>query len=355
MDRQEFFAFMSEAVAAGPRDDPAGGVVPPGRAKTRVLEAHPRESSADGTKSLLAVAFGTNGLSVSHVGDELWQVHGNDLVAFVDTLDSRFWLLHTTSAAGSVARLVKHAVFEQVRLDTAWLPTWLLKTFDGRHTWMKSAFDADDLLGSTTSARRWRASFEGDAPEGLLDLLAQDPRYAPTATVTGVGSKVEAPGVGHALVRADFRGLFVTGQGNFSVAASAVWNMVRRYAAWIEQLEERNRICLVPIESGGVKVTGDVATIEFGRPVEQLARLVQGLFVAKEPFRLWAVPRRVDDDAWTADAVDLHVGQPLRLEFSPQRVRVLLEPDTCGNTVARLLTNLQQRLDARVHLLPAAA
>jgi hypothetical protein len=101
-------------------------------------------------------------------------------------------------------------------------------------------------------------------------------------------------------------------------------------------------------------VDGDVATIAFGREVENLDRLVHGLFTANEPFRLWGVPERTPG-GWFADAVDLHIGHPLRMDILSDRVRVLLEPETCGNTLARLLTNLQQRLDARAVLRPVAA
>ena len=203
------------------------------------------------------------------------------------------------------------------------------------------------------SARRWRARFEGDAPEGLLDLL-RDTDYERAATLTGLGSLVREASVGEAIVVAEFQGAFVMGHGDFSVAASAVWNMVRRYEQWIRALEERHRLSSRALEGSGITVDGDVATIMFGRAVEDLDRLVEGLFTAKEPFRLWGVPERVPV-GWFADAVDLHVGHPLRMDILRDRVRVLLEPETCGNTLARLLTNLQQRLDARAALMPAAA
>jgi hypothetical protein len=64
--------------------------------------------------------------------------------------------------------------------------------------------------------------------------------------------------------------------------------------------------------------------------------LVEGLFTTKEPFRLWAVPKQIAEEEREANAVDLHVGQPLRLEISPYRVRLLLDEDTCGNTLARM-------------------
>jgi hypothetical protein len=363
IDRQEFFSLMSDAVAE--RSAPAdNGLVPPGRAKTRVLEAHPAERSSEGAHRLLREIAEPLGLTVRETGDELWTVRGRDLVAFVDTLNPRFWQLHSTSSAVLLQRIVRRILFGDARLDAAWFPTALLRELEGAHSFIRSSFQADELLGDDVSARRWRARFEGDTPEDLLELLATDDRYGRTATVTQIGSLVEEPSVGRAAVIADYQGLFVTGRGDFSVAASAAWNLISRYEEWVTALEERHRVIasplggaalnVSPLDGGGLTVKGDVATIEFGRDVEDLDRLVEGLFTAKEPFRLWAVPRRAGDNEWTADAVDLHVGQPLRMQISPHRVRVLLEPETCGNTLARLLTNLQQRLDARARLLTAA-
>jgi hypothetical protein len=50
------------------------------------------------------------------------------------------------------------------------------------------------------------------------------------------------------------------------------------------------------------------------------------------------------------------VGHPVRLEITSHWLRVLLGPETCGNTLARLVANLQHRFDARTHLpLPVLA
>jgi hypothetical protein len=352
-DRQDFFALMSEAVAAPSKADLIGGRVPPGHVKTRVLEAHAVELSSEGVARLVRELGDRSGLAVEPIGDELWWVTTDAMVAFLDTLNPRFWQLHSTSPADEVARVVRTAVAGDPRLDTAWLPKALLHEPDGEHLWVKSAFEAEELLGSDVSTRRWRARFEGDTPEGLLELL-RGTEYERAASLTGLGSLVSEPDIGEAVVVADYRGAFVTGQGDFSVAASAVWNLVRRYEQWVRELEHRHRLTSRAVETGGVLIEGDVATITFGRDVEDLDRLVEGLFSAKEPFRLWAVPQRVEG-GWFADVVDLHVGQPLRMDILPDRVRILLEPDTCGNTLARLVTNLQHRLDARAELHPKAA
>jgi hypothetical protein len=352
LDRQDFLNTLTKAVGTTPGGELVDNLVVPGTVKTRLLEAHPEEMSPDGSEALLKDTAARLNLTPRMLGDELWALFGADQPMFVDTLNPRFWQLHATGPADDVNRLVRRAVASDPRLDTGWLPKTLLGELDGHHHHLRLAFDADDLLGRDEAVRRTRVRFEGEAPEGLLALLGSDPTYAGATSVTAIGSRVGDVNVGVAQVVADYRGAFVTAAGDFEVAANAIWRLVDQYEQFVRGLEARYRVVFEPLEADGLTVEGDVAVIAFGREVD-VERLVGGLFLSKEPFRLWAIPRQVDDYEWVADAVDLHVGQPLRLEFSPTEVRVMLEPETCGNTLARLLTNLQQHLDARSQLIAA--
>jgi hypothetical protein len=352
LDRQDFLNSLTTALALAPAGELVDGLVAPGTVKTRLLEAHPPEMSPDGSEALLSNTADRLGVRAKKLGDELWALTGGEHMLFFDTLNPRFWQLHATAPADEVNRVVRKAVATEPRLDTGWLPKTLLRQLDGHHHHLRLAFDADELLGRDEAVRRTRVRFEGEAPDGLLDLLGSDDTYASTTSITAIGSRVGDRNVGMAQVVADYRGAFVTAAGDFEVAANAIWRMIDRYEAFVRGLESRYRVVVEPLEGEGLTISGDVAVIQFGREVD-VERLLAGLFLAKEPFRLWGVPREIDDDEWVADAVDLHVGQPLRLEFSSTDLRVLLEPETCGNTLARLLTNLQQHLDARVQLAAA--
>jgi hypothetical protein len=352
LDRQDFLNSLTKAIGSAPGGELVDGLVAPGTVKTRLLEAHPEEMSPDGAAVLLSKTAERLELRAKKLGDELWALNGAEHTLFVDTLNPRFWQLHATAPADDINRVVRKAVATDPRLDTGWLPKMLLRQLDGHQHHLRLAFDADQLLGRDEAIRRTRVRFEGEAPEGLLKLLGSDETYASTTSITAIGSRVGNASTGMAQVVADYRGAFITAAGDFEVAANAIWRMVDLYEAFVRGLEARYRVVVEPIEGEGLTINGDVAVIEFGREVD-VERLLAGLFLAKEPFRLWAVPRQVDDDEWVADAVDLHVGQPLRLEFSPTDVRILLEPETCGNTLARLLTNLQQHLDARSQLAAA--
>ncbi len=118
--------------------------------------------------------------------------------------------------------------------------------------------------------------FEGEAPEGLLELLGSDETYASTTSITAVGSRVGSASVGTAQVVADYRGEFVTAAGDLEVAANVIWRMIDRYEAFVRGLEARYRVVVEPVEGEGMTVDRDVAVVEFGREVN-VERLLAGL------------------------------------------------------------------------------
>jgi hypothetical protein len=211
------------------------------------------------------------------------------------------------------------------------------------------------LLPSQTSrAHRWRVQIEGEAPEELLDFLATDPRYAPSAALSAIGTSVEELGIGHARIVADYRGAMTSDGDSFELVAGVLWRTVRRYERYIQALEERHQLRADVVEDAGLQIDGDVALLKFPQRVSNMDGLLDGLFSSRDPFRLWAVPRETSPGQWEANAVDLHIGTPIRLEVTADWLRVLLEPGTCGNTLARLVANLQHHFDARVRELAVA-
>lgn len=354
-DRQDFFAQMTEALRGNRGERVPGSDFRAGSVKMRLIEAHPPAGDEEGADHLLGVTFGEAGMDVKRFADNLFLVTGDEVVFAVDTLDSRFWQIYSTSLSEPIQRTLKRVVTRETKLDSAWIPKSILMGMDGTHRWLRSSFESDDLLGDSSPTRRWRARFEGDSPDELLDILGSDPRYARASAVAAIGSVVQEERLGTAHVFADWQGNFTIERGDFNTGVSSVTRAAERYRSYVTTLERRHQLRFIPAEEAehGIVLEGDVAVIPFAEPIRDIKQVVEGLFQAKEPFRLWAVPRQTDDDEWEANAVDLHVGQPLRLEISPLRVRVLLRDSTCGNTLARLLTNLQHRLDARTELQPA--
>lgn len=336
-----------------------GGRVRPGKVKSRLIEAHPPGHDRDGIADLLSEISEFSGTRVERLGDDLWGLLADRDVVFFDTLNERFWLLHTTATADVLSRFVTKELLGRPQLDSAWLPASQLSELEGERQWMNSSFFADDLVptnGGQNGARRWRLQVEGFAPQDLLEVVRRElPRYAAATSLTAVGSRVVSPGVGDVQIVADYRGGFVSSGNSFDLVAGVLWRTLDRYETFVRSLENTHQLRTVAVGDLGLEISGEIATIYFPEPVGDLSAFVSGLFSCRAPFRLWAVPREVTSGEWEANAVDLHIGQTLRIEIRRDWMRVLLDAETCGNTLARLVANLQHRYHAQTTLSPVAA
>lgn len=95
-------------------------------------------------------------------------------------------------------------------------------------------------------------------------------------------------------------------------------------------------------------MSGGPIEFTFSRPITDIGLFLDGLLSSREPFRLWGVANDVSDDYSEVEAVDLHVGERIRVEVSPEMIRIHLRRGGCGNTVARLVANLQHHVDGGI-------
>ncbi|MCX2829734.1 hypothetical protein RGU76_28925 [Bacillus pseudomycoides] len=96
-------------------------------------------------------------------------------------------------------------------------------------------------------------------------------------------------------------------------------------------------------------VEGYPLEIQFNREDIDLYTLTELLFSGNKPFNLWGIPQWKNEDYCTVSAVDLHNGNQGKIidfEVFKNKIRVYVPRGTCGNSVARLLTNLHQFVDA---------
>jgi hypothetical protein len=357
MDRQALLDALSIAMQGHEPDGRLPGHLRAGQVKSRLIEAHPPEPSPDGAGYMLAGLAEDAGVKVKQLGDDLWALVAPEDLYFVDALNSRFWLLHSTARQADVQRLLSRHLLPNPRVDSAWLGSEQLRTVEGDHRWVKTSFSSTLLQPEgegTDVPRRLKAQVEIESADEFLEFLSENASYTAGAVLTAVGTVLRGDDLGIARVVADYQGTFLSHGSSFHLVAGMLWRALDRYEEYVKGLEDTFRLGTRATEDLGMEIEGDVALIELPRQVEDLDALVENLFTCKEPFRLWSVPRKVSEFQWEANAVDLHVGHPLRLEISPEWIRVMLGPSTCGNTLARLVANLQHRFDARIRApLPA--
>lgn len=321
-----------------------------GLLKTYAMEVHvDPETSSEEQARHVATRFGLNaGETLDPTLGVMWD---DSVSLFVDSLDARFWLIHTSSPARRVQSLLGRAVWGSRELDWCWFPTEIVGSMaaEGQLKWFKSDFRGDDLLPTEgIAARRMRVQLEGDDPADLLDQLVQNPKYRRATALSALALEVSNDTSEAVQEYAQYRGRFVTRGDSFEAHVGFVARTIQQYATLVNEIEERYPIRWNASPNVGAIFTGDVVQIELDQPIASLEKFVDGLFSCRDPFRLWAVPRWIGDRWIEAEAVDLHVGTQIRMDIAPNYMRMYLPENACGNTVVRLVANLQHRYDATV-------
>ena len=313
--------------------------------KTIVLEAHPGSSTA---AEYLADVFGDG--SVHPTEDvHLHQIELGDKVKIsVDDLEGRFWSFHSTSPNEDLQRAIHARVSARHDLDYVWLPSEHLRhalpgsppsrvraDFKGSNT-----YPADDVQDVSISVR-------GEDPDAWIRAVTDASGYPHALSVTRAEFPLEHADFGSVTQAIDRRAHFVARGDSFALHQRVVADVVKRYRAFVEAVEERAcRFSALP--AGGGTLQGSPIEIAFSKP-QNLPLLFEELFASRDPFRLWGL-ESVDESYGECDAVDLHVFSCLRIEAQPEFLRVRLHAGACGNTVARLVSNLQQRVDGALRI-----
>ena len=256
--------------------------------KTLVLEVHQDGLVAADAVEALATLFPDHPVHPTEEGALQRLVGDEEFV--VDSLDRRFWSFHTPDVSGSARAILDRAVISSRHLDRMWL--------SGEHL----------------------RNIQPDGP--FREKLTGD-------------------------------GTFATTGDTFHGHESFVGDVVGRYRRLIEGVE--GNAMRWESSEAGIRPLGKPIFIEFERPFPDRGRLYQDMFSCRMPFRLWAAasPDRAsvsDGEVISAEAVDLHVGQRLTMELGNDWVRVYVREGNCGNSVARLIANLQKYANSPLRL-----
>ena len=114
-----------------------------------------------------------------------------------------------------------------------------------------------------------------------------------------------------------------------------------RYARAIERIEG----CRLGMHRAGGKwqFRGEPLNFEIRRKIPDVWPFVRSIFNSGKPFRLCGLEKEVDRGYYSVAAVDLHTSDAMDFEISDSMMRVYLNKHGRGNTVMRLLCNLQAR------------
>jgi len=321
--------------------------------KTYVLEAHPETSP----EQLLRKVFGN--ASVRATEDvHLHNLTAGDTSYTVDTLDGRFWSFHTSDPAGEARRPLTAAVNRRHDLDFVWLPSAHLRAVEryGRTNWVSSDFRARAFRPAET-VHNLSFKARGGTSQQLLDAIGELPEYSYALSLDRVGVLAEDDLLGTVEEAITRMAAFLARGDSFPLHQRVVAGTLERYRRLVEAAEAL-ALGFDPFtaDSGGHpdrtnsggRLVGTPIELRFSKPLADFEGFLGQILSSRTPFRLWGVLDEYRETYAEVEAVDLHVGSRIRIEASPEMIRVHLRRGGCGNTIARLISNLQRHVDGNI-------
>jgi hypothetical protein len=369
MNRKEMARILEEWMTQSYAKLRTSGRIPHGRnlLKTYLIEANAPDvgDKRDAVQRFFSDGPLSRSVTLTQTDDStihLLRFERQGVEFFLDTIDPRFWVLHTVAQAHGADTAVRALVHKTGLLDAAWFPArhlaeWATELGSARLLTAKFSVPTglyqDDLpedefldeslflrIGATGNAfERWNKFRETEVLKPTLALWsARVARRQPNRDdvvvedVTAVG-KLTCRGTSFRLHQEFLHGL----RSKYSELIVG-WEAKYR-TGWQQQ-------------SGSVIPTGNAAEIVLPESLSsvELEHLLSSMFNCGDPYRLYGVPVQQGTQRYVAKGVDLHTGDKIDFEITPEMIRVYLYPTTCGNSLARLVTNLQHFQDARIDL-----
>ena len=267
---------------------------------------------------------------------------------FADVSDRRFMILHTNSRADE-AKKVMDAIID-VRppaLDRMWMSHEVLDAVARKEGNVFCGFGSDykgQAKGGGTGGRKkgLRVDASGDLAPHLEDLVRSDKRFknAIAYRTVKVMRGEDGNDFGHVQDNVYSEGYFAIKEGkSVQDHLSLVDTSKEMYSRAVDRIEE----CRLGVtESGGKMLAGgSPLNFEFSEKIPDVLQLIRSMFNSAQPFRLWGLDSEIEKGYYSVAGVDLHTGDPMNFEIDDGMMRVYLSKESCGNTVMRLLCNLQ--------------
>ena len=348
--------------------------------KTYMLETARHSSATPEMDSL----FPTH-VQLHRLDDTLYRVedseHQGQIVGLLEVLERRHPVLYTTLDAAISTKWVRHAVDRNPWLDRLWLSSPILfelwnyvKRTTPSHRYVRLGFEheafyeatqglyeshdeeidepesaSDDSARGMVERRRSRVTLterlgelQSKLPE-FLDLY--DPMHSMVQLQIPSGSRG-----GHLLYH---DGHATNRSDSFVEHRREIAKVLRLYRTVTEHSEDRLWLETTEVGDDGFTVKGTPVTIRFSQPLseESFVRFVDvGLKRRTSRLRIggyitWRGPTKVH-----VAAIDRHLWQPFLLEATSRQLTAVLPHGTCGNTIHRLVTNVQRWLDPHVEV-----
>ena len=368
--REDVYDFLDDYAQGDKRstgDDSFGG----GLITSYLLEYH-QHGGNGGLQDVLA----SEEWDVSEVDGGIYTITDSSKpVGFAEAVSSRYLLVHSARPTQEADGAVRRQVRDSVELDFAWLPGSYLETLWRRwvlpanpHRVSHLKFDHESRFDLKTDIWEERTDDEDDSldvrrhyvPSSVSEIRERGERLA---AILPDLQNVYPPFRAIQMVRVpsyEARGAYdLWGWGkmtyrspDFRRGRQYMETFAEFYGRVVSAIEERLWFSAESDEAGlAYGITGAPLTLLFDPPLEQdvFEALIETTFVkGVGPLRLWGNPIRVGPNRVHVYGIDKHLWHRIHMELTPGGMTVVLPKGTCGNTVNRLITNIQRYVHAGV-------
>jgi hypothetical protein len=265
--------------------------------------------------------------------------HGKDGY-YLDVSDARFWVLHTLALSNRADKLRMELLKSSPLLDSAWLPTQLLEKISGMGYFKgfgalhdETPFMIDDSKRTsveTMHLRLWGGVFPHSLALSSVSVKFWLKDHEDDAVIDNVTFDGKATALGK----------------SFASHTNLITKSYSQYSYLIKRMENELAIHFNGKEQV-LSLQGHPIVVSLTRKLTDIESFVSKVFSSSLPFRLWGMSELYEDGFARVYAVDLHIGHKLTFEIGEDFIRIYLPPGTCGNSIARFYTNLQQYYDSQ--------
>jgi hypothetical protein len=355
--------------------------------KTHLIEVlDGRQVRTEGQYSDL---FARRGLALKPIDDGLFLVRdqADAPIGFLESLRPRIAALYSTMESDTLSRFVRKLIVSAPELDHVWLSgvtfnvLWnVVARLSAPSRFARIVFTHDSVFevddepeGSEAEEDIFEPQEETEDSASVVERRASSFKLVDRVSVVGAKlrelQKLYSPLYAISQLRFpspagrgghDFydNGKVTNRSESFRDHRSHVLYVTRIYERMLGRTEQQTWYSVTTsLKTHGEfrKIVGAPLVVRFVEPlnVPTFDHWIKSTFErSRNRFRLWGHPIRLGPTKVHVYGLDRHLWQPLFLELTASGCMAIIPNGTCGNTVHRLVTNIQRFLDpgAQVYL-----
>ena len=272
---------------------------------------------------------------------------------FLDTIDDRFWQLYSLDKSEIATNIVEKLLSSNFNhLDHPWFESDILEKIIGNKfdeiRGMEVKYNYNDVFKDiNTDYDNLYLKITGSSSKAFIDTLKKNDKIGKTLSFDSITGKKYNENE-KIVDSVNYWGKILTkGGDNIDVHLDILEKIINLYKEKIKEIESYR---LDNIFNHKENSKGRPLIINFPKPINNLRYFLDKIFSAKQPFKLWGIINEVEKKYFIVNAVDLHNRDEINLEITENWIRCYLPYGACGNTIERLVCNLQRYLNAKIKL-----